>query len=269
MNKHRSKNTSFAAALIATVSILSACSPTPSGVLDPEDMARLLADMEIAESVVETAPSEWRGDSMKMVLRQSVYLRHGVTSEEVDSSLAWYGRNIEKFPEVYDRVIDILDNRMAEARNIGTVPATAENIISEDGDSVDVWIGERSWRFAPSGRPADIITFAFNRDRNFELGDAYTMRFKIVGGAARIQAALVGEYTSGMKDYTVLDRRGQGWYHITLPLDSSTTVSRIYGSVGVAPQSCQSVFVDSISLVRLHTKEGRDIKKSPRYRLKR
>ena len=92
-----------AAAIIMAASVcllvLTGCSSVPDGVLPPGKMASLLADMEIGESVVESDPSSWRSDSLKMVLRQSIYERHGVTSEEVDSSLAWYGAHVEKMPE--------------------------------------------------------------------------------------------------------------------------------------------------------------------------
>ena len=101
--------------LLCILLLAAACDRRPDGVLGKEDMARLLADIHKAEIVAETNTRTYN-DSLKRVLRQSVYARHGVTTEDVDSSLSWYGYNMEKYLEVYDRVIEILEKERDDAR---------------------------------------------------------------------------------------------------------------------------------------------------------
>lgn len=265
-----------AAAIIMAASVcllvLTGCSSVPDGVLPPGKMASLLADMEIGESVVESDPSSWRSDSLKMVLRQSIYERHGVTSEEVDSSLAWYGAHVEKMPEVYDRVIEILDKRVREAREagVGKIDIASASPVTQDGDSVDIWPLDRTWMFSPRRRAADIITFAIERDRNFETGDSYVLRYRLSGGDASTRATLAAQYSSGISDYVVSSSSAaRGWQNLTLSVDSATTTSSVFGAIAVTPSGRGAVIVDSVSLVRLHQRQGRKVVSSRRFRSRR
>lgn len=242
------------AAVLAT--ILWGCSPAPSGVLDPEDMAQLMADMEIGESVVDAEAGRYRDDSLKMVLRQSVYARHDVTSEEVDSSLAWYGAHLEHYTKVYERVVEILEKRVAESRAAGT-SQKAQVTVSEDADSVDIWPFERSLRFNGE-MPTDFVRFVMNRDRNWEHGDIYTLRFKTYG-RGKVSAAMAAEYVQPGTDYVFAEATSDGWHTVTLPLDSAGNVNRVFGTLGVRPDVGKTLFVDSISLVRMRMKPGRTL----------
>lgn len=133
MNRTRARKLKVAAAL--AVLALSACSKVPSGVIAPEEMAQLLADIHTGESVIDMNRMEFSSDSAKQAYKQSVYARHGVTAEQVDSSFGWYGRNISQYMEVYDRTIEILDRRLIETGN----RIAADAALSIAGDSVDVW----------------------------------------------------------------------------------------------------------------------------------
>ena len=73
------------------------CNSTPDYVISQEKMAQLLVDIHIGESVVDANMQEYELDSVKKALKQSIYIKHGVTSEQVDTSFIWYGENIEKY----------------------------------------------------------------------------------------------------------------------------------------------------------------------------
>ena len=88
--------------------VLCACNKVPSEIIQPDEMALLMADVHTSESVIELNWDQFRSDSAKQVLKESVYAAHGVSAEQVDSSLAWYGRNIPYYMYVYDNTIAIL-----------------------------------------------------------------------------------------------------------------------------------------------------------------
>ena len=171
MNRTRARKLKVAAAL--AVLALSACSKVPSGVIAPEEMAQLLADIHTGESVIDMNRMEFSSDSAKQAYKQSVYARHGVTAEQVDSSFGWYGRNISQYMEVYDRTIEILDRRLIETGN----RIAADAALSIAGDSVDVWPNPRFITFN-SHMPSRFATFSFAADENWEPGDSYTWRAK-------------------------------------------------------------------------------------------
>ena len=83
--------------------MFSSCDRTPDYVIKPDDMASLLVDIHKGEGVVDLNSSAYRNDSARKVLKQSIYMRHGVTAEQVDTSLEWYGPVSYTHLDVYKR----------------------------------------------------------------------------------------------------------------------------------------------------------------------
>lgn len=241
---------------------LAACSQRPKGVLDREEMAQLLADIHIGESVVENNFRHYNTDSARSVLRQSIYAKHGVTTQQVDSSLMWYGRNMDQYIEVYDRVTEILNNRILAAQEqAGSSTADLSGqIFSFEGDSVDVWSDIRYRRFA-TNMPSNFIYFSLPSDRNWEKGDAYELRSKFIGGKGMAEAVITAEYHDGTREYVSTRMGGEGWNSLKLVLDSTRTPFNIAGHIYYEPRPGEAAFIDSISLTRTrwggHQREAR------------
>lgn len=235
--------------------MLTGCSTVPSGVLDKEDMATLLADIYVGESVVDNDSKVYSSDSMKRALRQSVYAHNGVTVEEVDSSLKWYGRHMDKYTEVYERTIEILEKRLEKANSVIDNQASTPTAVALDGDSVDVWPTARYFRFAPN-MPADIVAFSLTSDRFWERGDVYTLRAKVVNGIQPTILRLAVDYYDGTTEYVSNSRSGQGWRELSLVLDSAKVASNVYGTIAypasssVAGGAAEAVLLDSLTLYR-------------------
>lgn len=245
---------------LAVALAVAACSGVPSGVIGPERMARVMADTEVAGAYVEYEPGKFRGDSMKMVLLQSVYARNGVTVAEVDTSLAWYGRHIDRYSEVMKRAVEMLEEDEEKARVAagGRRMATADErrVVSADGDSVDVWTLPRLWRISRTS-PAALVRFNLSRDRNWEPGDGYELRFKAVGSASPVNVVLAADYPRDRRTYITRSLHGDGWQSVSLQLDSAYGASQLYGYIGYTPVSGETLVIDSVMLVRSHWKPGR------------
>lgn len=236
--------------LLCILLLAAACDRRPDGVLDKEDMARLLADIHKAEIVAETNTRTYN-DSLKRVLRQSVYARHGVTTEEVDSSLSWYGYNMEKYLEVYDRVIEILEKERDDARRkAGSASESTDIDISFDGDSVDVWTGERLLRLAPN-MPVELLPFTLTSDRNWQQGDAYTLKTKLINPSAPVDVTIVVRYREGTDEYVNTQFNGEGWHELRLATDKNRDPREVYGYISSRPAGQHTSYLDSITLVRV------------------
>lgn len=236
---------------IALALLASSCSKVPSGVLGKEDMAQLMADVHTGESVIEMNRSEYNTDSLKQVFKQSVYARHGVDAATVDSSLAWYGRHIEQYIEVYDRTIEILERRLIESGN----RVAAEAAMSVAGDSVDVWPYAR-FIMINDRMPSKTVVFDAGRDENWERGDIYTWRAKMIGNGNTSRAQLVAEYSDGSIDFISQPLSGDGWKEITLSTDTTLEANRIYGFLEGDNPHGASLRIDSIELVRKRLDES-------------
>lgn len=254
------------------VALLSACDRTPDGVIPPGEMASVLADIHTAESVVDTERRSFASDSMRRLLKQSVLARHGYNVADFDSSLSYYGRNIDLYAKLYEDVVEILEDRIALAESQA---ATDRNSVSSglspvdivmDGDSVDVWNLPRTVVFARNS-PVNIIPFNMTNDRYWEQGDIYTFRGKMNGASDAVAVSLAVEYMDGSTDYMVMRSMGNGWKEARLSTDTAKVARNMYGTItypvkDMSPRT--PVALDSITLYR--TRKGPVIDRDARIR---
>lgn len=222
------------------------CVKTPDGVLSKEKMAQLLADIHIGESIVDAEHTKYYSDSLKKTVKQSILVEHGVSQEELDSSFSWYGRNIEEYIAVYDRVIEILNSDIDQ---IGTGKKERVNV-SIEGDSVDTWQGLRHYTINPKSA-SRYITFNLSKDQNWENGDNYTWRLKLVNNVSQIKWALIADYVDGSTEFTNATASNEGWNSLKLITDSTKSLNRVYGYIYLSPSEKEQVYIDSISLIRM------------------
>ncbi len=230
----------------ASALLFASCDRTPDYVIKPDDMASLLVDIHKGEGVVDLNSSAYRSDSARKVLKQSIYMRHGVTAEQVDTSLVWYGHNIEKYIEVYDKVIAQLEKELKDA----DVAASGEKVqLAVVGDSVDAWNDSRYRRFA-YGYPSDNLKFSFRRDENWEDGDVYTWRMFVSNRQSPIRLTIGADYNDGTTDYVTTTVSSDGWSEVVFPSDTARSLRYVYGMMALDPKRGEIAYVDSITLVR-------------------
>lgn len=239
----------------AASAIILSCSSTPSGIIPKEKMARLMADIYTAESVIDQDRQHFSTDSAKKVLKQSIFARHKVTAEQVDTSLKWYGYNMEKYVEVHDRTIELLEQEIAEAKSTAgagrsseVAPGMSPRYVV-DGDSVDVW-PDASWRRFSRRSPSDLTSFTLMTDQHWEKGDIYEFSSRFTSAPGKSELTIVAEYQDGSKEYSTLRRNGDGWRRVRLALDPAKTAHSVYGTLIYYPAGDEEAFADSISLVR-------------------
>lgn len=229
--------------LVLLVFVVS-CSKIPSYVIDKDDMASVMADMHIGESVVELNRKDYHNDSLKMMMKQSVLERHSVTSQEFDTSLEWYSHNIVEYIDLYDKTIAILEKRIAETGN----RIAAENI-SMAGDSVDVWSSAHTMSLNVRA-PSQYVTFSLNADDNWERGDYYTWRAKFFNNPEASTCVIGAEYPDGSSEYVTQDFTGDGWHEVNFVADSTRLASKIFGYLKANVRGETSFWIDSVMLVR-------------------
>lgn len=224
--------------------LIAGCGKKNDMVLDKDDMAELMADIHIAEAVVDLNHNIFNDDSSKMLLKQSIYAAHGVTAAQVDSSYKWYGHHIEDYMEVYDLTLKILDKRQEE------LISASNRQIAIAGDSVDVW--PMSSRFEFSRRsPSRLITFSVPADSNWQNNDVFTLRFNMATTRNPVIARMVVEYADGTSYYNLSAGKSKGIGEVSIRVDSTLSPTRIAGYIIARPEKEEIVRIDSISLVRL------------------
>ncbi len=221
------------------------CKGVPDNVIGPEDMSQIMADIHMAESVVEMNGAKYATDSARMALKQSIVMRRGYTMAQLDTSFMWYGAHLKEYDKVYDRTLEILEERLTQVNAVSTGGAT----VAVAGDSVDVWSASRG--FAIGNNSASTITnFILTSDANWKSGDAYTWRAKFANNQLPANWSIVVDYTDGTIEYLNAQFSGDGWKELTFFVDSTRVARRISGTLYLEPSKTSSVYVDSMQLVR-------------------
>ena len=125
---------------VALLSLVS-CKQQDEGILNKREMTDLLVDIHKSEAVIALNYSKFPNDSAKSVIREAVFNRHKITQAQFDSSLVWYGNHIEEYMEIYDKVIERLNQENEEIKAL--IAQDNAQILTRAGDTVDIWKRER------------------------------------------------------------------------------------------------------------------------------
>lgn len=221
------------------------CRRAPDYVVQPDKMAQVLADIHIAESVLDMNHANYPNDSTRKVVKQAILEKHGITAETLDTSFMWYGANLDKYMDVYEQTAEILQNRLDNNDAI----AAAQAALSVSGDSVDVWSSSRRYVFSDRSSTQS-ITFNYNGDANWKSGDAYTWRAKLIGNPGNALWSFVTVYNDGATEVLNTRFSGQGWQEMRFMTDSTRTPTRIYGLMQIDAPEQTTVYIDSMQLIR-------------------
>lgn len=239
---------------------LGGCKKTPGHVIGKGAMADLMADMYKAEAVIDENEGVYHTDSLKMMLRQSVMMKHNVTQAQLDTSLIWYTHNLDVYNDVYEDIIEQLDDEYKElAKGDFTSVAT---VASSDmkpsmprfrtvGDTADIWGRSRTWVLLP-GFSDNLITFDLKPDKENMQGDKYELAFKLCNVSNTLKAFIGVDYKDGSSAFVYRTATRDGWNHCILQSDSLRDVKRIYGYLSYKSKPKQAMYVDSVELLRTH-----------------
>lgn len=221
-----------------------ACKRVPDSVIQPEAMAQLLADIEVGQAAVDANRSNFRTDSMRLVVKQSILSKHGVDQATLDSSYSWYAHNPERYMEVNERVIELLEKRLQES-----AAQLAQTALTAAGDSVDLWSNSRMLLYNERSA-TEYITFTVDADENSEPGDIYTWRGKFINNLPNAHWGIAATYTDGRVELVDGQAYEEGWNELQFITDSTRQPKQIYGYLKLQSRPGVSVWVDSVQLVR-------------------
>lgn len=225
----------FAACLLAV-----GCSKRPKDIISEDRMVEIMSDLQIAEAYDRSgeAGADMRWQNREM-LGRGVLLKYGVSLEEMDSTLAWYGRNMDEYAKLYKKVDENLAKRQLKyARAAGE----SEN----SGPSADLWPYGRHFvvddRSLADGIIADIPI------PDLAPGDKIVWKMRTQGASAR-HITLGVDYEDGSSELVrTTNSSFDRWAETVLHTDTVLKVERIYASVGF-DHSAPRVFVDSVMLL--------------------
>ena len=260
--------------LLTIVMSLVSCDRTPSGVMSVNKMGDLIADLQLADAYIDSHISEYESDSSKLVIKQSVFKKHGITQQDYDSSLVWYAHNMEDYIKAHDKAVaklkeqyDKLDKNgngsPIRERGEPTNEAIPRNMskprgkilrqigANATGDTIDLWQGKR-YHMLAQGAKRGFITFDVQPDADYKPGDRYQLAYFLPRGNNEFKVSVNVDYTDGATSQIARGTNSDGWVILDVQSDSARHVRRIYGYVSYDMKRGQTAYVDSLMLLRTH-----------------
>ena len=239
--------------VIIALLVLAACSHDPDYVIGEKKMVDVLVDVHKAEAVIESNYNIYSSTADKKKLREAVFLKHGITQEQFDTNLVWYGHHIDDYMKIYEQVIERLKTENDEAKKL--LAEENSQTMSQPGDSVDVWKQKRMHIF-DTRQASNLLTFDIAPDENFRIRDYFELRFKVAllpSLSVKPQVYMAIRHNNNDVVYNQIDVDKEGWCMLPLQSDSVSPLLRLYGYVVLPMQSVPAtMYVDSLSLVRRH-----------------
>lgn len=244
----RYKLRTYGFALIAAAALLS-CGKTPDDVLSEKEMQKVMTDMLIAESMISLDYSAYNADSMKMALYESVFRKHGITQAVYDSSLVWYGRNLDTYMKIYDRVYADLDKQITA---LGDVQMNTG--MSSKEDSVDIWPRRPYLELYPKA-VFNGVTFDIKPETSYASGSTFVLGMDVWGVNPKMRYVPEIRLSADQGDTTVVVNgkiTRDGYYETVLKTLPTKRINRVFGYIRMdnTDTSYYKVYIDSLSLVR-------------------
>ncbi len=211
------------------------CNKRPNGVLSDKDMVALMADMQVAEAYLQShsAPG-YSSDSIRDSAVQWVLDRRGLTRAEFDSTMTWYGKNLDEYRDLFAKADKELLKRQKQ------IPGEVEEILNFS----DLWSYSRHALISENGS-SNSLTFSIPAEQ-LEKGDKIQWKMRLNGSPA-LNMLLGVDYENGSSAYSYQNNNGSK-VDLTLQTDSAVNVTRIFGYVRVKEDRYLPVWIDSISL---------------------
>ena len=235
-------------ALLATT-LLAACSKVPDGILSEKKMQGVLTDMLLAEAMVNVDYNTYKSDTMKLALYESVFRKHDITQAVYDSSLVWYGRNLDIYMEVYNWVLADLNKRI---NNLGDVQADAAPVSNRD--SVDIW-PRRSYLVLSPTSVFNGVTFDIRPETNYSSGSSFVLGMRVWGLNNKMAYKPEVRLSADQGDTTLK----------TIP---TKKVKRVFGYIRMdnMDTTYYKVYIDSLSLMKYNY--GKELAELPKDSIK-
>ncbi len=222
--------------------ILASCKHRPSGVISESKMVDVMVDMQLAEAYASSQITGSEREQRRLELADAVLASHGVTQEEVDSTLQWYGRNLDDYTKLYEKV----DKRLL---------AKKKDLTKGDAQLAEAIAGDNLWPFGKNG----VISPLGNSDGwvfslpepELQKGDRIVWKFHVGESSNALNGVLGVEYEDGTSEASTSFFSNRKTIELSLQTDTGKVVKRLYGTMRLKEMTDNAMFADSISLEKM------------------
>lgn len=226
--------------------MLLACSKVPRGILSEKKMQAVQTDMQIAEAMISENHDNFQDDVQKKALYESVFRKHGITQADYDTALVWYGRHLDIYIKVYDRILADLDEReKALGKDTGS-PLRS--------DSINIW-PDSSYLTLSRKALCNGVVFNIKPEMEYASGSVFVMGMNVWGLNNKLHNRPNVHICADLGDTTVVMNQKiqfDGYHKVILRSVPGKAVQRVYGYIFMnnASEYYNKIYIDSLNLIR-------------------
>jgi hypothetical protein len=206
--------------------------------------------MQIAEAMVEVEFEEYRTSEEKQKLYDAVFAKHRITQVKYDSSLIWYGENMDLYMAIYKLVLKDIEKNLAAMSDVKQDPLSGEMSAK---DSLDIWIQSDNFMFNSKNR-FDRLVFDIKPQQPYISSSSYVLGFNIWGilpsmqNKPRIKLSVVqGDTIISVRQEIQED----GYWETVIKTVETRQVNRIFGYVIMNnAEKFRHIYLDEIKLMK-------------------
>ena len=208
--------------------IMAACSRVPKGIIPEKKMRQILTDIYLADAIINTDPTFYQNDENIIALYQSVFDKYRVTASIYDSSLVWYGKNLDVYMQVNNMALIDIKKRIEIISNI-----EPEDTITISEGFIDIWSINRYLEFTPTSL-SNFRIFSFREDEDYSFGSIFVLGLQVMGLVSDMKSSIEVHLRAEQNDTTIMmnNKIDDNGYHEmilrTLPIQK---VKRVYGYI--------------------------------------
>ena len=207
---------------------ITACSRVPKGIIPERKMQQLLTDIHLVEAIINMEPSAYLGNEEKKALYQSVFDKHRVTEAVYDSSLIWYGKNLDVYMQVYNMALADVNKRIEK---IGLIEP--DIVYMPNKDSVDIWSIGKYHEFSPVSLSNTVI-FNFQEREEYNSGSIFVLGMHVWGLASGLLPPIEVHINAEQRDTTITIKNtinNDGYHEMILQSIPTMKVRQVYGYI--------------------------------------
>jgi hypothetical protein len=235
--------------MVLALMVFPSCRKMPGGVLPEKKMKEVLIDMQLAENIINANYQTYPDSAHKAALYQSVFRKHKITQAIYDSSLVWYGKNLDVLIHIYDWVIDDINEQV---RELGDVQASAAPSVNQD--SVNIWPRRDYLIFQPEALFNGTV-FEIKPENEYLPGSIFVLSLRVWGISRQMRHTPEIRIAAELPDTTLVVNEkieNEGYREIVLKTPATKRTKRLYGYIRMdnAENNYYKIYIDTLKLMR-------------------
>ena len=237
--------------IVLLIGVTTSCGRVPKDILTQQKMRVVLYDMQLAEALIESNPADFGTNNERQDVYNAVFAKHNITQSELDSSMIWYGKNMDLYIRIYDLVIKDINDSF---ESLGEIKPSPLSVDVSAKDSIDIWMLKQSFTFSPDNI-FNTLSFDILPHVPFSSGSSFVLGMSAWGLPEgmpynpRIHISAVHEDTI-ISVNSMLNKNG--YFEVALKTIATKQIKRVHGYITLnnADAKYHRIYLDNIKMMK-------------------